>query len=83
MSHDRIERWKHLETSLSSLLSSIASQLDPSSHEIVNEFIENREYAIALEWLAEAASKQGSQLSEAQQAEFDRLEKLMGIDLTR
>ena len=49
----------------------------------MTEFIENREYAIALEWLAEAASKQGSQLSEAQQAEFDRLEKLMGIDLTR
>jgi hypothetical protein len=59
MSHDRIERWKHLETSLSSLLSSIASQLDPSSRETVTEFIENREYAIALEWLAEAASKQG------------------------
>jgi hypothetical protein len=83
MSHDCIERWKHLETSLSSLLSSIASQLDPSSREIVTEFIESREYAIALEWLAEAASKQGIQLWEAQRSEFDRLEKLMGIDLTR
>ena len=77
---DRAERRTHLETSLSSLLSSLASRLDPASYEIVNDFIENREYAVALEWLGEAASIQAIQLSSAQQAEFDRLAKLMGID---
>ncbi|MBV8698009.1 hypothetical protein [Bradyrhizobium sp.] len=58
--------WKHLETSLSSLLSSLASQLAPASCQVVNEFIENREYAVALEWLAEAASIRGIQLFDAQ-----------------
>jgi hypothetical protein len=47
----------------------------------VTDFIENREYGLALEWLAEAAATQGIQLSEAQQAECDRLAKLMGVDL--
>jgi hypothetical protein len=79
---DRRQRWTHLETSLSSLLSSLASQLDPASCEMVTEFIENREYAVALEWLADANSIRGIQLSNAQQAEFDRLAKLMGIDST-
>ncbi|HTO65349.1 MAG TPA: hypothetical protein VMM15_29330 [Bradyrhizobium sp.] len=63
------------------LLTSLASQLDPAICAIVTDFLENREYALALEWLAEAASIQGIQISEAQQAERDRLAKLMGIDL--
>jgi hypothetical protein len=82
MNDDRTERRRHLEASLSALLHSVAPQLAPASCAIVNEFIENREYALALEWLADAASIQGVQLSNAQQAEFDRLAKLMGIDPT-
>jgi len=83
MSPNRIERWKHLEASLSSLLSSMTCQLDPASYELAKEFIEHREYGVALEWLAEAAAKQGIRLSESQQADFDQLARVMGIDLSR
>jgi ribonuclease I len=81
MNQDRIERQKHLEASLSSLLSSMVAPLDPATYDIVRNFTENREYALALEWLVEACSIQKIQFSESQQAEVDRLAGLMEIDL--
>ena len=81
MSQDRTERWRELELSLSDLLASMTSQINPASSAIVSEFIENREYGLALEWLVEAASIQKGQLSEAQQTEVHRLADVMEINL--
>ncbi|MEH2499816.1 hypothetical protein V1294_006295 [Bradyrhizobium sp. AZCC 1678] len=79
MSDSRIERWEHLANSLTSFLSPLKGQLDSSTVGIVEEFIENREYGVALEWLIDAISQQSIVLSATQRQELVRLAKLMNI----
>jgi hypothetical protein len=81
MSDSRIEHWEHLANSLTSLLRSLTDLLDSRTVGIVDEFVQNREYGVALEWLVDAISQQGIVLSAAQQQEFARLAKLMNIEL--
>jgi len=48
----RNELWHELEKSLKSLVISISStELDKHNRDLLDEFVENREYGIALEWL--------------------------------
>lgn len=81
MSDSRIERWEHLANSLTSLLGSLTDRLDSRTVGIVDEFVQNREFGVALDWLAGAISQKGIILSAGQRREFAALAKLMDIDL--
>jgi len=83
MNSDRSDHWHQLGVSLISLLGSVAPQLKPESHEVVHDFIQNREYGVALEWLMDAVSAQGIELSASQLIEVDRLVKLMKLNRNR
>ena len=73
----RNELWEQLEASLSALVDSLAAELDHKNLGLLRDFIANREYGVALEWLQ--SSIKNSQVSHEQQAEIRRLAKIMGI----
>jgi hypothetical protein len=80
---DRKELWLHLEQSLTSLVNSITTGLDDESREIVIDFIEDREFGVALEWLYSIIVERNLLLSEQQNHEINRLAALMKIDLSK
>jgi hypothetical protein len=80
---DRKELWLHLEQSLTSLVNSIMTGLDDENREIVIDFIENREFGVALEWLYLIIVERNLLLSEQQNHEINRLAALMKIDLSK
>jgi hypothetical protein len=77
----RDELWRDMERSLKSLVDSIPPKLDDKNRELLNEFAENREYGVALEWLHSVIVERSIQLSAQQEQEIQRLAQLMGIDL--
>ena len=78
----RNELWHELEKSLKSLVISISStELDKHNRDLLDEFVENREYGIALEWLHSLIVERSIQLSLQQEKEIQRLAQLMEIDL--
>ena len=78
---DRQERWRQLEKSLTSLVGSMSSKLGDQDRELLNDFIENREYGVALEWLYSTVVEENIQLDPDQEAEIKRLAQIMDIDL--
>jgi hypothetical protein len=78
---DRQAAWRELERALTSLVSSLSSQLNGKDRELLTDFIGNREYGIALEWLYSIVVERKLQLSAPQQHEVRRLADLMEIDL--
>ena len=78
----RNELWHELEKSLKSLVISISStELDKQNRDLLDEFVETREYGIALEWLHSLIVERSIQLSLQQEKEIQRLAQLMEIDL--
>ncbi|MBX9646141.1 MAG: hypothetical protein K2X57_03675 [Xanthobacteraceae bacterium] len=77
------ERWRHLEEALMSLVDSMAAQLDDMNRKILIDFIENREFGVALEWLHSIIRVRDLQLSDQQETEVQRLAGLMNIDLSK
>ena len=79
---DREQAWSHLEQSLTRLLVAVSPQLDDKDREFLTEFIANREFGVALEWLHLLSSKT-LELSEPQRVEVRRLADFMEIDLSK
>ena len=78
----RNELWHELEKSLKSLVISISStELDKHNRDLLDEFVENREFGIALEWRHSLIVERSIQLSLQQEKEIQRLAQLMEIDL--
>lgn len=77
----RQEIWQELEKSLMSLLESLSADLARRDQEILINFIENREYGVALEWLRSVIVEQPVQLTVRQAKEMQRLAELMNIKL--
>jgi hypothetical protein len=72
-----------LEKSLRSLIDSISSmEIDQHNRDLLNEFVENRECAVALEWLDALVWKRSIRISPEQEREFERLALLMGVDFS-
>ena len=59
--------WQHLDTSLSTLVDSLAPKLDEKNLSLLRDFIDNREYGVALEWLASLIKTRSIQISSEQQ----------------
>jgi thymidylate synthase ThyX len=75
--------WRYLETSLTSLVDSMSMALHDDNREILTNFIENREFGVALEWLHSIIITRNLQLSEQQQIEIRQLAEFMKIDLSK
>jgi hypothetical protein len=79
---DRNSAWLHLETSLMSLVGSMSAILGEVDRVTLTDFIENREFGVALEMLHSIIIKRNLQLSEQQETEIRQLAELMNIDLS-
>ena len=77
----RAQLWQHLAASLSTLVDSLAPKLDEKNLSLLRDFIDNREYGVALEWLASLIKTRSMQISPEQQQEIDRLATTMGLSL--
>ena len=77
----RAQLWQHLAASLSTLVDSLAPKLDEKNLSLLGDFIDNREYGVALEWLASLIKTRSMQISPEQQQEIDRLATTMGLSL--
>jgi hypothetical protein len=77
----RDKRWQHLETSLSALIDSLAPKLDEKSLSLLRDFVYNREYGVALEWLQSLLKTRSIRISSEQQEEIHRVAETMGLSL--
>jgi hypothetical protein len=79
---DRDKHWAMLEAELTALLNSFASSIDTETFGLVQDFIENREYGVALEWLYLVVVVESKlPLSPLQARKIDELAGVMEIDL--
>jgi hypothetical protein len=60
---------------------SVASQLDAKNLELLEDFIENREYAIAVEWLYSIIKERSIALSSEQKTQLSELATSLDVDL--
>jgi hypothetical protein len=77
----RDQLWQHLDTSLSTLVDLLAPKLDEENLSLLRDFIDNREYGVALEWLVSLIKTHSIQISPEQLQEIHRLAKTMGLHL--
>ena len=80
---DRKDLWHELEASLGALVQSMSTKIDKESLALLREFIENREYGVALEWLRGVIVGRSIQLSRQQKQEIERIAGLMHINLEK
>ncbi|MDA9530659.1 MULTISPECIES: hypothetical protein [unclassified Bradyrhizobium] len=78
---NRAEEWRKLEEALTNLVGSMSSQLSIRDCALLAEFIDNREFGVALEWLHSSVVENRLQPSASQKLEVQRLAKMMDIDL--
>ncbi|UPK37066.1 hypothetical protein IVB18_07005 [Bradyrhizobium sp. 186] len=79
---DHAEEWGQLEEALTNLVGSMSSQLSLRDRGLLAEFIENREFGVALEWLHSSIMENDLWPSLTQQLEIPRLAETMDIDLS-
>ncbi len=80
--NDRDDHWAVLEKELTVLLNTFATSIEARTFEDVQEFIENREYGVALEWLYIAAVlRLKVPLSPFQEQKINELASIMEINL--
>ena len=80
----RREMWLALERSLTLLMESFSSaEIDRHNRDLLKEFVENREYQVALEWLDFLVFERFIPLSSQQEQEFRRLAAIMDIDFSQ
>jgi hypothetical protein len=77
----RDQLWQHLAASLLTLVDLLAPKLDEKNLSLLRDFIDNREYGVALEWLASLIKTHSIQISSEQQQEIHRLAKIMRLSL--
>jgi hypothetical protein len=75
------ENWARLDADLTRLTNEILREEDKKNHDIVIDFIENREYGVALEWMSSVINEKPIVLSSTQLKTMLELAALMGIDL--
>ena len=80
---DRKDLWHELDASLGALVQSMSTKIDKESLALLREFIENREYGVALEWLRGVIVGRSIQLSRQQKQEIERIAGLMHINLEK
>jgi hypothetical protein len=79
----RDELQRELQNSLTSLINSISStELDKRNRDLLDEFLKNYEYGVALEWLHSLLVERSIPLSLQQEQEIQRLAQHMKIDLS-
>jgi hypothetical protein len=79
----RDELRRELQNSLKSLVNSISStELDKHNRDLIDEFLENYEYGVALEWLHSLIVERSIPLSFQQEQEIQRVAQHMKIDLS-
>jgi hypothetical protein len=82
MEHElKLSLWDELERSLASLVESMSIILGKRDVDLLTEFIENREYGVALRWLDAMVVEHSLELSPAQEREIRRLAEFMQIEL--
>lgn len=73
--------WLEVRGSLTGLLETLKPSLDENTLKLVQEFVGNREFGIALEWLYSVVLERKIGLSAQQSKDFKELAKLMKMDL--
>jgi len=81
MNSCREELWKQAERALTNLLDSMSTEIDEKNLAILKEFIDNREYGVALEWLHSIVQERSLDLSPQNKDEMLRLARSMNISL--
>ena len=77
----RVELWRQLEEALTTLVGSLSSELSLKNRELLTEFIENREFGVALEWVHSLTVNDELRFSASQRAEIQRLAAMMKVEL--
>ena len=77
---NRQHLWSQLETELRALLASMNDFMPAKDAKMVGEFIEHREYGLALETMDLSAKEEKIARSPEQMRQFEHLAKLMGMD---
>jgi hypothetical protein len=75
------DRWLEARGGLTGLLETLRPSLDENTLKLVQEFVANREFGIALEWLYSVVLERKIGLSAQQSKDFKELAKLMEMDL--
>ena len=75
------ELWRELERRLSALLDALAVHIDGENLALLRDFVENREFGIALEWLDSLIVERTIPLLPDQAQEIERLAATMKINL--
>ena len=73
--------WAELHVGLSTLVGELEESLPAENLKIICEFIDNREYGIALEWLRKVVDRTSIRLSDNQKHLVQRLAHRMNISL--
>jgi hypothetical protein len=75
----REEAWQVLEKTLTALVASLEPELNRVTRDLLNDFVKNREYGVAIEWLKSYLDEHGLKLSDQQDEEIRRIFELLGI----
>jgi hypothetical protein len=76
----KLRLWDELERSLTSLVESMSSNLGKRDLDLLTDFIENREYGVALQWLDATVIEHSIELSPAQETEIQRLAEVCKLN---
>jgi hypothetical protein len=75
------QRRREVEEAMNTLVEGLSSKLSKKNLGRLHEFIENREYVIALEWLHSIIVEKKIGLSDSQKSEMQRLAQRLGVNL--
>jgi hypothetical protein len=75
------DHWIELRGLLLSLVEGLSPALDEKNSELVRNFIENREFGVAFEWLHSLVLGRSIPITFEQKEVFERLAQLMGFDM--
>ncbi len=76
------DRWLVLREGILSLLDSSMSQIDEDTRNLVREFVESREYGVALEWLNSYFIANDVNISSEDEKMMAFLSERMGLNLS-
>lgn len=76
---DRSELWERLDGTLRRALDQLRDTLRPRDSELIADFIDNREYGVAHEWLSSAINESGSAVPAEAQAALAEAARLMNL----
>jgi hypothetical protein len=83
MMADRQQRRRELEAAMTKLVDGVGVHFDEKNLSLLRDFIDNREFGVALEWLHSLVASRHIELTPSQSQEVGRLADDMGIDLSQ